>query len=62
MQTDVWEVVANILIEKTTLRLCRHQFAMNAIGRTKVLVESSAAKFQFQQKLGFIVSYRSQSG
>jgi hypothetical protein len=53
-------VVANMLIEKTALRLCRHQFAMNVVGRAKVLIEFSAAELQFQQKLGFIVSYRSQ--
>src|SRR5204863_5780466 len=61
-QTDVGEAVANILIEKATLRLCRHQLAMSAMGRAKVLVDFSAAKLQFQQILGFIVSHRSQSG
>ena len=36
--------------------------AMSAMGRAKVLVDFSAAKLQFQQILGFVVSYRSQSG
>ena len=56
---DVRETVANILIEKTTLRLGGHQFAMDAVGSAKILVDVAAAKLQFQQKCDRIVAYRS---
>jgi len=44
---DVRETVTNVLVEKAPLRLGGHQFAMDAMGSAKILIDFSTAKLQF---------------